>query len=115
MKIDFINYNGIEQYARVMYNDVKDSDKYKVEVAYNGKDIKALLEYLFELEQKNKQLKDKIKKLKDYGEAVGERRNQLYDKIDKAIEHIKKYQYWNGNNYNCLHCEKLLEILGDKE
>ena len=40
---------------------------------------------------------------------------ELKEKIDKAIEHIKKYQYWNGDNYNCLHCEELLEILGDKE
>ena len=55
MKIDevnFINFNGIEQYARVMYNDVKDSDKYRIEVAYNEKDIKALLEYLFSLEER---------------------------------------------------------------
>ena len=39
----------------------------------------------------------------------------LEEKINKAIEHIKGNQYWNGDNYNCLHCEKLLEILGDKE
>lgn len=32
---------------------------------------------------------DYIKKLENYGEAVGERRNQLYDKIDKAKEYIK--------------------------
>lgn len=71
MKIKFINFNGIKQYARVMYNDVKDSDKYKIEVAYNGKDIKTLLEYLFKLEKENKKQKeilDKIKEIfKDYG------------------------------------------------
>lgn len=46
--------------------------------------------YVHQLETENKQLKDKIEKLKDYGEAVGERRNELYDKIDKAIEYINK-------------------------
>ena len=52
MNIIFINYNVIKGYARVMYNDVKDADKYKIEVAYNGKDVKDLLEYLFKLESK---------------------------------------------------------------
>ena len=88
MKINFINYNGIEQYARVMYNDVKDSDKYKVEVVYNGKDIKALLEYLFSLE----------------------------NKIENAIDFCQRYHSLileDFDTYKLL--EKLLEILGDKE
>ena len=56
---------------------------------------------------------DYIEKLENYGEAVGERRNQLYDKIDKAIEYIENYL----PNYDFDHSnlEKLLEILGDKE
>ena len=39
------------------------------------------------------------------------------NRIDEAIEHIEKYKYYNGDNYNCLHCEKLLDILKgtDKE
>lgn len=52
-------------------------------------------------------------------ESENERLNiiidELEEKINKAIEHIKKYQYWNGDNYNCLHCEELLEILGADE
>jgi hypothetical protein len=52
MNINFINYNGIKGYARVMYNDVKDADKYRIDVAYNGRDVKDLLEYLFKLESK---------------------------------------------------------------
>ncbi|MBQ1496500.1 MAG: hypothetical protein IIZ40_04070 [Bacilli bacterium] len=69
------------------------------------------------LQQENKQLKEKIEKLKDYGEKVGERRNELYDKIDKAIEYIK-WQYENptyDNVWRKYEVEKLLEILGDKE
>lgn len=63
MKINFVKYDGISGYARVMYNDVKDSDINRIEVAYSGKDIKALLEYLFSLEEK----------------------------INKAIEYIKEH------------------------
>lgn len=66
MNIQFIEYNGISGYARVMYNDVKDADKYHIEVAYEGKDIKALLEYLFELEEENKRLNNNIEEIKDY-------------------------------------------------
>lgn len=88
MKINFINYNGIEQYARVMYNDVKDADKYNIEVAYNGKDIKTLLEYLFEQEQENEQLKEDKK---------------------EAVKYINRTQMPEGYK------KVLLEILGEKE
>lgn len=52
MKVSFVNFNGIKDYARVMYNDVKEADKKRIEVMYNGQDIKDLLEYLFDLEQR---------------------------------------------------------------
>lgn len=77
MNIKFINYNGIKEYARVMYNDVKDADKYKIEVAYNGKDVKDLLEYLFKLESK----------------------------IDKAIEYIEKDTRWFDSEYASIYGE----------
>ena len=66
-------------------------------------------ECMRELQQENKQLKDKIEKLKDYGEKVGERRNELYDKIDKAIEYIEEKGRLKYKP------EELLEILEDKE
>lgn len=88
MEIKFINFNGIEQYARVMYNDVKDSDKYKIEVAYSGKDIKALLEYLFKLEEENNKQKEVIDKIKKeleepdiYGVDEDGYDDAYYDKI----------------------------------
>ena len=97
MEVKFVKYNGIKGYSRVMYNDVKDADKYKIEVAYDGKDIKALLEYLFELE----------------------------DKIDKAIEwvhkHISKYNCKGITRITIIDWDELsnpndlLEILGDEE
>ena len=88
-KITFIQFNGIKEYARVMYNDVKDADKYRLNVAYNGKDVKDLLEYLFELEKEN------------------ERLNKT---IDKSIEYI-------DNNYPVCAGSELLDILkgSDKE
>lgn len=90
MNIKFIEYDGIKGYSRVMYNDVKDADKYRIDVTYDGKDIKALLEYLFEQEQK----------------------------IDKAIEYIKNEDIDVCTiRYNDIYDTKneLLEILGDKE
>lgn len=61
MNIEFIKFSTISDYAKVMYNDVKDADKYKIEVAYNGRDIKALLEYLFTLEEQRKKAIEVIK------------------------------------------------------
>ena len=66
MNIKFVKYNGIKGYARVMYDDVKDSDKHKVEVAYNGKDIKDLLEYLFSLESIIKESIEYLETVYDY-------------------------------------------------
>lgn len=34
-------------------------------------------------------LNKQVEMLKDYGEKCGERRNELYDKIDKAIEVVR--------------------------
>lgn len=86
MEVKFISFDGIKQYARVMYDDVKDSDKYKIDIAYNGRDIKDLLEYLFGLEEK----------------------------IDKAKEFCKIFLNL-GDIDSAKLLEKLLEILGDKE
>lgn len=89
MKVNFIEFDGIKEYARVMYNDVKEADKKRIEVMYNGQDIKDLLEYLFDLEQK----------------------------IDEAIEYIKEEELdleeYNDNFINTpvVDTQKLLEIL----
>lgn len=31
--------------------------------------------------------------------------------IKEVREHIENNKYWNGDNWNCLHCENILEIL----
>lgn len=73
--------------------------------------------YIHQLEIENKQLKKRIKLLEDYGEAVGEVRNKLYDKINKAIEYIK--DRFDGevftHTFDKCNMKELLEILGDKE
>lgn len=69
-----------------------------------------------DLQQENKQLKDKIEKLKDYGEAVGERRNQLYDKIDKAIDWCNEIiRTFCEDDKQVVVAYEIKEILGDKE
>ena len=78
-EIKFVEFNGIKEYARVMYNDVKDADKYRIEVAYNGRDVKDLLEYLFELEQKLQQKENIIKEVREYLKEL-----RLYD--NESIE-----------------------------
>lgn len=76
--------------------------------------VKGTKPYL-DLQQENKQLKDKIEKLKDYGEAVGERRNQLYDKIDKAIEILKDTSVDMPSTLLIETIDYARHILGDKE
>ena len=125
MKVNFIEFDGIKEYARVMYNDVKEADKKRIEVMYNGQDIKDLLEYLFDLEQRIDKLEEENKESE---EAVyyWQKQCDLKQKvIDKAIKHIKNKEkeleeikgydllgndYWHFNI-------KLLEILkgSDKE
>ena len=39
---------------------------------------------------------------------------KLHSIIKEVREHIENNKYWNGDNWNCLHCENILEIL-DKE
>ena len=65
-EIKFVEFNGIKEYARVMYNDVKDADKHRIDVAYNGKDIKDLLEYLFEIETLLQQKENIIKEVRKW-------------------------------------------------
>ena len=52
-EIKFIEYNGIEGYIELMKHDVEplnNPDCKKIELYYNGKDIKALLDYITNLQ-----------------------------------------------------------------
>ena len=95
-EIKFIKFNGIKEYARVMYNDVKDADKYKIDVAYNGRDVKHLLEYLFDIESQLQQKENIIEKVREYIEEMQVwdyefnefvvQTKELLELLDKEIE-----------------------------
>ena len=86
-EIKFIKFNGIKEYARVMYNDVKDADKYRIDVAYNGRDVKDLLEYLFELEEEIERLNKSLEEQRHfYLEKLEEKENI----IKEVREYISK-------------------------
>ena len=111
MNIKFIEYEGIKGYTRVMYNDVKDADKENcfVDVAYSGKDIKAVLEYLFSLE-------NKVEELETKNTQVLEVAQDRFDRIQKAIEYIEKNYYDTIEDYKgyviaTIGVEELLDIL----
>ena len=107
MNIEFVKYNGIKDYAKIMYNDVKKaSEDVKIEVCYDGKDIKALLEYLFMLE---KQIENQAEITRKQSEKIIPEHLDLHNRINKAIEYIKSYL----PNYSFDHydLEKLLDML----
>ena len=37
---------------------------------------------------------------------------RLEENRKKALEHIEKHKYWNGEKYYCTDIEKLVDILG---
>ena len=80
-EIKFVEYNGIEGYIELMKNDVEPLNNPKcegLELYYNGKEIKAVLDYITNLQKENKKL---LKK--SYSDDV---------RITKAIEYIKTYK-----------------------
>ena len=40
---------------------------------------------------------------------------RLKEIIKDAKEHIEINKYWNGDNWNCLYCEKLFVILNGEK
>ena len=69
-----------------------------------------VINYIKKLEKENKMLRD-------YGEKVGEIRNQLYDKIDKALEYIE--EVFDGevftHTFDKCNMRELFEILRGEE
>lgn len=86
MEIKIINFNGVRQYIDVMYNDVKNVEKgYKIMVSYNGYDIKRVIDYFYKIEQEKQQLTDRINKAIEYIE------NNAYSSVStmKVILHLE--------------------------
>jgi hypothetical protein len=80
-----------------------------------------LIEKVKELQQENKQIKEKTKYDKCFIYHLKEDKKDLQQRIDKAIEYIKENctnYYVEKPNYRgveLINIEELLEILGDKE
>ena len=91
-----------------MVEPVNDNILNLVNELYNNLDAKDKIinEQALEIARLNKQ----VEMLKDYGEKCGDRRNELYDKIDKAIEHCKSNMFVDSQ-----FIYEQLEILGEEE
>ena len=65
-EIKFIEYNGIKGYIELMKHDVEplnNPECKSIELYYNGKDIKAVLDYITNLQEEIKILKEDRERL----------------------------------------------------
>ena len=74
-------------------------------------DLSKLLDYITNLQEENK----KLLKIKKYAEEVGNKRNELYDRIDKAIEWLDYNEIGNWFECSKKDIEDLLNILKGDE
>ena len=94
-EIKFIEYSEIEGYIELMKHDVEplnNPECRSISLCYDGKDIKALLDYITNLQQDNISLvKNNIISDSDYFRKMYNLRKEidiLKSRIDKAIEYI---------------------------
>lgn len=76
MKIKFTEYNGIEGYIELMKHDVEplnDPECTRLDLCYNGKDIKAVLDYITNLQQTKEILDKRIHRAIGYATVNSER------------------------------------------
>ena len=99
-EIKFIEYNGIEGYIELMKHDVEPLNNPEckgIELYYDGRDIKALLDYITNLQEravyydKYKDCKSRIDKALDklycYGEVFD---SKVLQQFQKEMENILK-------------------------
>lgn len=94
-EIEFIEYNGIEGYIELMKHDIEplnNPECKKIELYYDGKDIKALLDYITNLQVENERLKQKLNCKEYFSSTMPENTEfviltkQNYDRQQKDIE-----------------------------
>ena len=100
-EIKFIEYNGIEGYIELMKHDVEplnNPEVKNIELYYSGKDIKAVLDYITNLEQENENKDNKILELQQ--ELLNKKLNI------KDIEYKEKmlYKLRNEKALDKLYC-----------
>lgn len=122
-EIKFIEYNGIEGYIELMKHDVEplnNPECKRIELYYDGKDIKAVLDYITNLQELIKkydsELKHKTKQYEFLRHNESEEIERLNIIIDKAIEYIKEDMYVEPKElYSLVDGEHLLNILQGSE
>lgn len=135
-EIKFIEYNGIEGYIELMKHDVEPLNDPKcksIGLYYDGKDIKAVLDYIAKLQQELQKANDTIKELRDnkaldlvkisinsqYINTQNEniRLQQENEKLKAYIKYLEEYnpKYYKGEKYYGIdyksRCEKANELL----
>lgn len=122
-KIKFIEYNGIEGYIELMKHDVEplnNPECKRIELYYDGKDIKAVLYYITNLQNQLEEktylynkldteskyvitnLQEKYERMKENAEILANGYNELEKRNEKAIEYIKENGIIDLNDYDLL-------------
>ena len=87
-EIKFIEYDGIEGYIELMKHDVEplnNPEVKNIDLCYSGKDIKAVLDYITNLQEENERLKRQYAKEE---KKLFHDNEILQQRIDKAINYI---------------------------
>ena len=94
-EIDIIKINNVRDYIDVMYKDVKPIEKgYQVHLGYDGYDIKRVIEYFYEIEQENQQLKEQLKhhnEIVEYSYDLMLKSDKYKSVLDEIREYINNY------------------------
>ena len=108
-EITFIKYNGIEGYIEVMKHDVEplnDPNSKGIDLLYDGKDIKAVLDYITNLQQ----IEQEHKKIN------GELRKEINKLTAESTEWESKYYETQDNFHNANEeIERLNNIINELE
>ena len=90
--------------------------KGKIKAYYIGNDIDKVLDYITNLQQENKQLKEKIDKAIEYIKSLQKSEVIKLNRKEETFKDISKQQVAkNELVLSMIKSNKLLEILGDKE
>lgn len=103
MEIKIINFNGVREYIDVMYYDTKAIEKgYQVQLAYDGYDIKRVIEYFYKVEQERDKYKSIVDELKEEIKlAIGDLQyNELVNGkvlLNNVLNVLKELEEGNSN------------------
>ena len=99
-EIKFIEYNGIEGYIELMKHDVEplnNPECKRIELYYDGKDIKAVLDYITNLQEEVKEANENAEWWSNRFNALSRDNKNYKSRINKAIEYIKQNSKCGGS------------------